>query len=27
MSLGGLVRWYLGLLEVEAKIADSWAGK
>ena len=27
MSLGGLVRGYLGLLEVEAKIADSWAGK
>ena len=27
MSLGQLVRWYLGLPEVEAKIADSWAGK
>ena len=27
MSLGELVRWYLGLPEVEAKIADNWAGK
>ncbi len=27
MSLGELVRWYLGLPEVEANIADSWAGK
>jgi hypothetical protein len=27
MSLGELVRCYLGLPEVEAKIADSWAGK